>query len=226
MARTPLKQIISRTVLFLAPFAPRAARAEPAGDGSFFYAVGEPAIGYAFGRAKYDGTVFSGTTSTASYEAKFHGLSAAITLGVGYKLSEAFALGGRGLAGLGVGPSWESRIPGSGLTSYAVFGAEAFGRWLPSGVEGPSLEVALGYAQLRFASDSDVVLLPGGIQDTEAFHALHGLGAGATVGWIFAHRPWTFEPRVGVRYFNAASNHGAASAWMPNLSISIGLGGG
>jgi hypothetical protein len=225
MAHTPLKKAISGTVLFLALLVPRAARAEPAGDGSFFYAVGEPAIGYAFGRARYDGPVFSGTTSTASYEAKFHGLSAAITLGAGYKLSRTFASGGRGLAGLGVEPSWESRIPGSGLTSYAVFGAEAFGKWLPSGVAGPSLEVALGYAQLRFASESDLVLLPGGIQDTEVFHVLHGLVAGAAIGWPFEHSSWTIEPRLGVRYFNAASDHGASSAWMPSLSISLQLGG-
>jgi hypothetical protein len=224
MARTRLKHTISRTLLLLAPFAPCVARAEPAGDGSSFYAVGEPAIGYAFGKAKYDGPVFSGTTSTASYQATFHGLSAAITLGVGYKLSRTFALGGRGLAGLGVGPSWESRIPGSGLTSYAVLGAEAFGKWLPSGVAGPSLEVALGYAQLRFASESDAVLLPGGIQDTEAFHVLHGLVAGAAIGWTFEHRSWTIEPRLGVRFFNAASDHGASSTWMPSLSISLGSG--
>jgi hypothetical protein len=50
MARTPLNQIASFTVLFAALFAPRAARAKPAGDGSFFYAVSEPAIGYAFGK--------------------------------------------------------------------------------------------------------------------------------------------------------------------------------
>ncbi len=170
--------------------------------------------------------MFSGATSTQQrYEAGFRSISFVATVGAGYRLSRSFVVGARALGGLALDPSWESRIPGSGLSGYAVLGAEAFGRSLLVGNEGPVIEVAIGYAQFRFAAEPDAFLVQGGIEDTGAFRALPGFAAAAAIGWVFVQGPWTIEPRVGLRYFHAGSEHASVSAWFPSAGVSIGLGG-
>src|SRR6266542_4161725 len=175
MARTPLQHVAPFVAAFATFVAPAIGLAEPAAEGSHFYGILEPAVGYAFGTATYEGPVFSGATSTQQrYEAGFRSISFVATVGAGYRLSRSFVVGA-----LALDPSWESRIPGSGLNGYAVLGTEAFGRSPLVGNEGPVIEVAIGYAQFRFAAEPDAFLVQGGIEDTGAFRALPGFAAAA-----------------------------------------------
>ncbi|SRR6266545_3460354 len=194
--------------------------AEVVGAEHRFYPIAHVGGGYGWGAVTYDGPVYS-APSPQHYESTFRGALGFVSLGAGYQATRYWAVGIRAQGGLAANPTWQSPIPGAGLTNYGTFGAQAFARWLIEGAEGPALELGAGYAQLWFGRERDEILFPGAVQDEAAYGALHGFAVEGAFGWVIAAGAWGLEPRLGLAYLTLGGTHGGAHLVAPTVGLSL-----